>query len=289
MNAPSGLPQEPPGEHPIGAILVATGRLRADDKERILRLQEDQGLRFGDAAVRLGLASERDIRYAIARQFDYPYLQRDASRVAPSVVAAHEPFSPQAEALRALRSQLMLRWFDPVVGRKTLAVVSPQAREGRSWMAANLGVVFAQLGLRTLLIDADLRRPALHRLFGVDNRMGLSSLLVGRALGEPLRSVPGLRTLAVLPAGIVPPNPQELLARPVFSHLLQEYAIDFDVVIIDTPPGEVCADGVMVGVRADGALMVTRSHTTRMASLRQYAKQLVESGVGLAGSVLNGD
>lgn len=289
MNAPLTSTLETPAEHPIGAILMAAGRLRADDHERILRLQRDKGLRFGDAAVELGLASERDIGYAMSRQFDYPCLQYGDSGVSASVVAAYEPFSAAAEALRALRSQLMLRWFDAAAGRRTLAVVSAAAGEGRSWLVANLGVAFAQLGERTLLIDADLRRPTLHRLFGVDNRSGLSSLLLGRATPDAIRRVPGLRSLAVLPAGIVPPNPQELLGRPALAQLLQQYAASFDVVLIDTPPGDSCADGVVVAVRARGALMVARRHASRMAAVRRYAEQLGEAGAGLAGSVINGD
>lgn len=287
MNAPLTGMMEGSGEEQIGTILMAAGRLRAEHKDRILRLQRDKGIRFGDAAVQLGLANERDIRYAMSRQFDYPYLQRGVSPVSTNVIAAYDPFCAQSEALRALRSQLVLRWLDPRAGRKALALVSPQPREGRSWMTANLGVSFSQMGLRTLLIDADLRHPTLHRLFGTDNRNGLSSLLLGRAAPDAVRRVPELRALSILPAGIVPPNPQELLARPRFGQLLAEYSSSFDVVLIDTPAGEGCADGVMVAVRADGALLVARSHRSRGAAVKRYAKRLVESGAGIAGSVMN--
>ena len=289
MNAPLSSTLDPRSEQALGAILMAAGRLRADENERIVRLQRDKGLRFGEAAVELGLASELDIRYAMARQFDYPCLQAGESKVSASVVAAFSPFSLQAEALRELRSQLMLRWFDPVAGRKLLAVVSAGRGEGRTWMAANLGVVFSQLGLRTLVIDADLRRPSLHALFGVDNHSGLSALLLGRPAPDTIRRVPGLRSLAVLPAGVVPPNPQELLSRPALGELLQQYATAFDVVILDTPAGGRCADGVMVAARARAALMVARRNASRSADVRRYAERLRESGVGLAGSVMNGD
>ncbi len=289
MNAPLTSTLDMPGENSIGAILTAAGRLQAGEKERIARLQRDKGLRFGEAAVQLGLASERDIRYAMARQFDYPYLQRGESGVAASVVAAYNPFSAQSEALRALRSQLMLRWFHRTAGRRTLAVASAQTGEGRSWLAANLGVAFSQLGERTLLIDADLRKPTLHTLFGVDNRSGLSTLLLGRPAPDAIRRVPDLRSLAVLPAGIVPPNPQELLARPLFGKLLQQYAASFDIVIIDTPPGDSCADGVMVAARAGGALMVARRHVSRAAAVSRYVEQLQEAGALVAGAVINGD
>jgi receptor protein-tyrosine kinase len=202
----------------IGAILIDNGRLTPDAAERILKLQKEQGLRFGDAAIQLGLLSEADIQQALSRQYDYPYLMPGDERVSEEVVAAFKPFSPIVEQLRAVRSQLMLRWFDAEIGHKTLAVVSASRADGRSFTAANLAVVFSQLGERTLLIDADLRNPSQHQLFRLENKLGLSSLLAGRAeLAEAITRIPGLIDLSVLPAGATPPNPQELLARPVFS------------------------------------------------------------------------
>ena len=164
----------------IGAILIDAGRLSPDGAERILRAQRDGGLRFGDAAISLGLLKESDIQFALSRQFDYPFLQPGESSVSDEVVAAYRPFTHQVEELRALRSQLMLRWFDAEAERKTLAIVSPERGEGRSFIAANLAVVFSQLGERTLLIDADMRNPRQHTMFAVSNRLGLSETLAGR-------------------------------------------------------------------------------------------------------------
>ena len=96
----------------IGAILIDTGRLSAENAERILRLQKEQGKRFGDAAIELGLLNEDDIRFALSSQFDYPYLLAGDNSLSQELVAAYKPFSPAVEQLRALRSQLMLRWFD---------------------------------------------------------------------------------------------------------------------------------------------------------------------------------
>ncbi|NMG67408.1 chain length determinant protein tyrosine kinase EpsG [Azoarcus indigens] len=289
MNAPATTPFRPPAERSIGSILIDAGRLNADQTERILRLQREKGLRFGEAAVVLGLANNNDIHYALARQFDYPYLQRGESKVSPQVVAAYDPFSPQVESLRALRSQLMLRWFDPVEGRRALAVVSPGSGEGRSWLAANLAVLFSQLGERTLLIDADLRKPALHTLFGLQERSGLSTLLAGRPAPEAVQRVPDLLSLSILQAGVVPPNPQELLARPVLGQLLQQYSSSFDVVIVDTPAGNRYADGAMVAVRTHGALMVARRDRSRMGEVKRYAERLSQSGAVVVGSVMNGN
>lgn len=271
----------------IGAILVDAGKLTLDAAERILRLQKEQGLLFGDAALQLGLLSSQDIQFALARQYDYPYLLQGDGEVSTELIAAFQPFSPQVEALRALRSQLMLRWFTGERGRRTLAVVSPARGEGRSYLAANLAVVFSQLGERTLLIDADMRNPRQHALFNLDNRCGFSSILSGRGEVSDIRRIPSFKDLSILTAGPQPPNPQELLGRPPFAKLLDELAGEFDVIIIDTPAENDYAEARTIAVRARGALVLARKKETRVADLRELVKQLAQSGVAVVGSVLN--
>jgi protein-tyrosine kinase len=271
----------------IGAILVDTGRLSPEAAERILRVQKEQGKRFGDAAVELGLLSEDDIRFALASQFDYPYLPAGDNSLSHELVAAYKPFSPVVEQLRALRSQLMLRWFDAERDRKALAVVSPGSGEGRSFIAANLAIVFSQLGERTLLIDADLRAPRQHQLFKLGNGAGLSGLLAGRANSDAVVRIPTLLGLSVLPAGAVPPNPQELLGRPAFIETLQTLARDFDVVIIDTPAGQQYADAQTVAARAGAAIMLARKDSSALGDLAQLAGNIQQSGATLVGSLLN--
>lgn len=270
----------------IGAILIDAGKLKAADAEQILRLQHDEGLRFGDAAKRLGLITDDDIAQALSRQFDYPYLTAGESRVAGEVVAAYNPFSAPVEALRALRSQLMLRWFDSEAEHKTLAITSPSRAEGRSWLTANLGVVFSQLGERTLIIDADLRQPRQHLLFGIDNRSGLSAVLAGRSTPDAVQRVPALLDLSVLPAGAVPPNPQELLARPLFAQLLQQLASEYDVILVDTPAGTQYADGQTLAVRASGALVVAQKNASSIYLLRAYTDLLRQATAKVVGTVL---
>ncbi len=270
----------------IGAILIDAGKLKAADAERILRLQQDEGLRFGDAAKRLGLITDEDIAQALSRQFDYPYLTWGESRVSGEVIAAYNPFSAPVEALRALRSQLMLRWFDNETEHKALAITSPGRSEGRSWLTANLGVVFSQLGERTLIIDADLRHPRQHLLFGIDNRAGLSAVLSGRSTPDLVQRVPALLDLSVLPAGAIPPNPQELLARPVFAQLLDQLANEYDVILIDTPAGTQFADGQTVAVRASGALVVAQKNASRVNLLRAYTDMLRQATAAVVGTVL---
>lgn len=287
MNAMTDTPKAA-ASRAIGAILIDTGRLTPEAAERILKLQKEQGLRFGDAAIQLGLLTEADIQQALSRQYDYPYLMPGDDRVSEEVVAAFKPFSPVVEQLRALRSQLMLRWFDAEAGHKTLAVVSAGRSEGRSFTAANLAVVFSQLGERTLLIDADLRNPRQHQLFHLQNKLGLSSLLAGRAeLAEAVVRIPGLIDLSVLPAGATPPNPQELLSRPLFNALIATASGQYDIVIVDTAAGSETADSQAVAARTRGAVVVARKDISLAPQVQSLVSSLQHAGVAVVGSVLN--
>jgi chain length determinant protein tyrosine kinase EpsG len=271
----------------IGALLMDGGKLRLEDAERILRMQREHKLRFGEAAVKLGLVSEADIEVALSRQYDYPYLRQNNPALSAELVAAYQPFSQQMEALRGLRSQLMLRWFDSDGKRKALAVASPDRGEGRSFIAANLAVVFSQLGEHTLLIDADMRNPRQHSLFKLENSIGLSAVLSGRGGLDSVQRIGALVDLSVLPAGALPPNPQELLARPLFSRLLEELADEFDVIVIDTPAGDKYADVQTIAARAGGALMVVHTDVTRLKPARDLAQNISEAGATVIGAVMN--
>jgi protein-tyrosine kinase len=273
--------------HSIGAILVDAGRLRIEDADVIMRLQREKGLRFGEAAKQLGLLTEADIDFALARQFRYPYVIRGSSTLDEEIVAAYTPAAPEVEALRALRSQLMLRWFAPDVKNKTLAIVSTERNEGRSWLAANLAVVFSQLGERTLLIDADLRHPRQHTLFGIGNVAGLSVILSGRGSLDAVQAIPDLPGLSVLPAGALPPNPQELLGGEQFASLLDHLYGLFDVVIVDTPSMTETADAQVVAARAGGALVVARKNVSRASRLRESVNLLAQGNTQIVGCVMN--
>ena len=268
----------------MGTLLVDAGKLSPDDAERVLRTHEDLGIRYGEAALRLGLVSEDDIQQALARQFSYPYLQKGEARLAPGLVAAYEPFSPQVEALRAIRSQLVLRWF--ARGRRALAIAGATPDDGASLFAANLALVFSQLGEQTLLVDANLRAPRQHELFGLRPRQGLSNLLAGRADLDAILRVPSFADLSVLPAGTLPPNPQELLARPAFRTLAAQLESRHDVVLYDLPPFTAGADALAVAGRAGGVLLVACKHRTRIADVARMAEQMREAGAEVVGSVV---
>jgi len=272
----------------IGAILVEDGRLDQSDVELIQKYASEHRIRFGDAALQLKLITAADVRFALARQFKYPEFSRGDDGVADEVVAAHGPQNEIVERIRGVRSQLMIRWHS-AAHRKVLAITSADRGEGRSWLAANLAVAFAQVGMRTLLIDADMRHPQQHRLFNIDNSLGLSAFLTGR--GGPstvCRVHPQLR-LFVLPAGSMPPNPQELLASEAFGVVLDRFAEQYDngIVLIDTPAATETSDALMIVARAGAAFVVGRRDHTRQARLDAAVRDFRSTGADIVGCVLN--
>jgi protein-tyrosine kinase len=279
---------EPTGDRSraIGSILVEQGRISKEDVEAIQQYARDNNLRFGDAALSLNILSKSDIDLAIAQQYNYPILARGGEGgVADDVVAGYLPQSEMIEPLRVLRSQLTLRWNEP--GPRILAITSPGRADGRSWLAANFATVVAQSGERTLLIDADMRHPRQHELFRLNNTVGLSALLTGRAGREIVRRIhPHLR-LFVLPAGLTPPNPQELLVRQVFDVVLGLFADQYDLVILDTPAATETADAQILASRAKATIMVARRNHTRQPQLRATMQSFLDTGVNVIGTVLN--
>ena len=275
------------GDRRIGSILAEEGRLNAGDIERVMELQHMEGLRFGDAALRLRLINIDDLHRAIAKQYDLPHLLPGNDSISDELVIAHDPFNPRAEELRGLRTQLMIRWSRAGVKHRVLAIVSPGSGEGRSYIAANLAVSFSQLGERTLLIDADLRRPRQHQIFNVSDRIGLSAVLSGRAGRAAVSPVPEFGALSLLPAGARPPNPQELLAGLGLGVLLHELRSEFDVILLDTAPARAYADAQAVAFRAGSALVVARKDGTRLADTKTVIRELGDMGAHIVGTVFN--
>jgi chain length determinant protein tyrosine kinase EpsG len=275
------------GDRRIGSILADEGRLDADDIQQVMELQHLEGLRFGDAALRLGLIKVADLHRAIAKQYDLPHLLPDCASFSEELVVAQDPFNPRAEELRGLRTQLLIRWSRAGVKHRMLTIVSPGSGEGRSYIAANLAVAFAQLGERTLLIDADLRNPRQHAIFNVSDRIGLSAVLSGRAGRSAAAPVPEFGALSLLPAGERPPNPQELLAGLGLGVLLHELRTEFDVILIDTASARAYADAQAVAFRAGAALMVVRKDHTSVADTNAAIRELHDMGTQVVGTVFN--
>lgn len=283
---PAGTPAARSAQRMLGAILVAAGRLDPGATKQILARQRAAGQSFGQAAISLGLLTPADVELALARQFDSPYLLQDHSALNRELVMAFEPFGTQAEAMRKLRVELSRRWFKRP-GQHALAITSAEPQEGRTFLAANLAVAFAQLGQRTLLIDADLRAPRQHTLFGLSNRVGLSALLTRRAGAEAVEQIPELTGLSVLTAGAAPPNPAELLGRPAFGTLIAALARYYDVVLIDTPAAGERVDARSVAQSAHAALVVARKDRSPLGGVTELSDSMTDAGVAVLGAVLN--
>ncbi len=271
----------------IGAILIDEGKLTSSDAEQVLKRQRELGWRFGEAAIELNLITDGDLRHALAKQYEFPYLVSGPEGVSKELIAAWDPFHPVVEELRAVRTQLLIRWYNPEAGRRTLAIASPNAREGRSFIAANLAVVFSQLCQRTLLIDADFRAPRQQAIFNVPDRFGLSSVLSNRADLSAAVPVTGMTGLAVLPAGPLPPNPLELISRPGFAALISKAQSEYDVVIIDTPAATDHSDAQAIVFRAGDALLISRKDHTRVSDTERAVRDLTDASGRIVGTLMN--
>lgn len=268
----------------MGRMLVEQGKITQDEVEKVRQLQNTEGLRFGEAAQRLGLVTEADIQQVLARQFDYPYLQADGANFSPELMAAYQPFSAEVEMLRSVRSELMLRWFSPE--RKSLAIASANPGDGTSLLAANLAVVFSQLGESTLLVDANLRNPSQHKIFNLAATRGLADVLGGRASLDTVALTESFVDLSLLPAGSPVPNPQELINRASFVATNKMLGERFDIILYDTPAFSSVADALTIAARAGGVLLVVRQDHTRMADLTAFSDQLRRNGTEIVGSVM---
>lgn len=271
----------------IGSILANLRNLTAEQVEKIASHQRDNGVRFGEAAVSLGYASNDDVMFALAQQFHYPYAAEDKRSANSELVTLNQPFGVQSESFRAVRSQIMMRLFNEGQPRRAIAVVSPDGGDGKTYFAANLAVVLAQLGGRTLVVDADLRHPRLHEVFGVGNKAGLSGILSGRAESQIIQQVPGVPSLFLLPVGNTPPNPLELLERPAFGLLMRELLSKFDHVVVDTPAACYGSDSAVIASRCGAALVVARKDKARVGALQDMVASMSETPAAVVGVVFN--
>ncbi len=203
-----------------------------------------------------------------------------------TVAVVSEPSSPAAEAYRSLRTSLQFARQERRL--RVIVVTSPVVGDGKTTTLANLGVVFAQAGERVLLVSCDLRRPKIGAFFGLDERTGLTSVLLGEhTLEQALTPVPDVDRLTMLPAGPIPPNPAELLnsnrVRDMFSQLREQ----FDLVLIDSPPVLPVTDAAILSQSADATRGLAAAGQTRRADLHRAAEKLDQVGATILGIVLN--
>lgn len=203
------------------------------------------------------------------------------------LVVRDRPDSAGAEAIMLLRANLEL--ISRTNGFRSLAITSPGLADGKSTIAANLAIALAEAGLATVLVDADLRRPSLHRLFGVSNRSGWARLLAHPETPwhEAATDV-GVRNLVLIPSGWQPSNPAALINYDRLRLRVAEIAAEADVVVFDTPPLLSVSDAFVVATSVDGVVFVGRTGRTRLSALRGAAMTLRRGGARIVGVVLNG-
>lgn len=206
-----------------------------------------------------------------------------------NVVSALDPHGPAAEAYRTLRTNI--QFVASQRGIKSLVVTSPSAGEGKSSTSANLGVVLAQAGRRVILVSADLRRPTLGAYFGVKDQEeggGLSGFLSGERK-SPFDVVrdPGIPNLRVVPSGVIPPNPAELLSSPLLRTFVDALEASADMVLIDSPPVLAVSDASVIAGQVGGTLLVIDATKTHRSATLHSKEDLERTGGSLVGCVLN--
>ena len=309
MNAQSPANHDPLDNSQVHlhAALISELGLTDVTVERIYEVMQSMGTTFVDAAKRLGIVTPEAIEQALHKirsgrneaevgmietairriASDRRVVLRQGERVTPSakLILAHDPDNPHSERLRALRTELLLL-HETGRGANMVAVLSPGHGEGRSQLCGELAISFSQLGRRTLLIDADMRKPQQHVLFGSTNQHGLSQAIAHNE--KPyFHPVTGLPFMHLLTAGPIPPNPLELLSDGRFSNLLNEWRNSYEFVVLDTPPVAQCADGLAVATMAARALVLSRAQHTTYKSTRALLRRLASTQSRLLGAVIN--
>ena len=209
-----------------------------------------------------------------------------SSKEPVELITQARPQSQMAESYRALRTSLLLTSLG--APPKIILITSALPREGKTTTSVNTAIVLAQKGTRVLLIDADLRRPSIHKALGMGPRVGLSNVLTGGATSQQatVRS-PILPNLFILPAGTPPPNPAELMASQQMFDLLAELREQYDHIVIDTPPTLSVTDAVVLSTRSDAVVLVIRSSQTTKPALRRTRDILTQVNARVAGVLLN--
>jgi capsular exopolysaccharide synthesis family protein len=210
---------------------------------------------------------------------------RPRTKREPSLIALTEPKSAASEAFRTLRTNIQFAGLDQPC--RSIVVTSAGAEEGKTTSVANFGVVVAQAGVRVCVIDSDLRRPSLHRLFGVDNARGLTTALVEGLSFAEVAQPSRIPNLSILPSGPLPPNPAELVGSHRMRDSLQAATQSFDLILCDSPPVMAVGDAAALAALCDGVVLVIQVGKTAHAILRRVVDQIDAVKGRILGVLLN--
>lgn len=274
------------GVDPIEQQILAAGNLSDAQVEAIRGFQRRKGLTFGEAAITLGLVRRDSLFLALSKRYNYPVLTfgGDEARFSRELVVGFQPFSAGAEAFRSIRSALATGALSQ--GKNAFAVIGPNAGVGATYFAANLALSFAQMAVPTLLVDANLRKPRLASLFGVDPKTeGLVEALTRSDAHAPPVAVDIVPGLSLLVAGATAPHPQELLSSKEFLNLSQNAQRNYGVVIYDTPAALDSADAYVVASRVGSAILLGRRNRTKVADVKTVSQALESFQCEIAGTV----
>ena len=202
-----------------------------------------------------------------------------------NLVTQNDPKNPGAEAYRVIRTGIQFAQAGKEL--QTIALTSCTPNEGKSTTIANLAVVLTQAGKSVLLIDCDMRNPTVHKNFNLSNKLGLSSCIsMGTAVADAVQAT-AIEGLDALTAGVIPPNPSELLGSERMQNILQRAKEEYDYVLIDTPPVLPVTDSLVLGRMVDGLILVIDSGEIKVEMARDVKNQLVHAGANILGVVLN--
>lgn len=273
---------------PIRDALLRLGYLSQEQTARVVSHQAERSLDFDQAALELGYITTDDLDNAREQLITSMALQDTHRReLSDQLTVVFDPSSLRGEAIRLLRTQIIAQHIRS--GRRGLALVSAVDGAGCSYLAANLAASLAQVGIKTLLIDANMRAPAIAGFFGLDAAApGLSSFL-SLAVARPERVVHAnvLPSLSVMTAGPPVARPQELLSGRRFRDGINTLLREFDLVVFDTPPTNANADALTVAAAAGYALVVARRNMSYFNDVSTLVSQLAAARCPVIGSVLN--
>ncbi len=240
-----------------------------DNSIKSIREVEKLGLNFLAAIPKI---EQEKLEKKIAARWEQ--FEDEGSRIESRLITHFDPKSPVSEAYRTLRTNIQFSNVEKKI--RTILITSSGPKEGKSTTIANLAITLAQMGQRTVLIDTDLRRPVVHSIFGMEKDDGLTNYMMGQTPYEEVMKKTFHENLFVIPSGVLPPNPSELLGSQKMEDFIERLKQDFDMILFDSPPVIAVTDAAIMSTKIDGTLMViSAGHTNREAA--QRAKALLEN------------